>query len=452
MDLFHEHRLENRRGAEPLAVRMRPRTLAEFVGQQHLVGEGRLLRRTLEADRLTSALFYGPPGSGKTTLAGILAAYTKARFEPVNAAAVGVKEIRDLLAAARRRLEESGQRTILFIDELHRFNRAQQDVLLGDVEDGVVILIGATTENPFFAVNAPLISRSQIFQFEALSVEDIERLLRSALMDRERGLGNCGATITDEAGRHLATTCDGDARRALNALEVAVLSESDRLGDGQAIVIDLPIAAESIQRKAIQYDGTGDAHYDAISAMIKSVRGSDPDAAVYWIARMLEAGEDPRYVARRLVILAAEDIGNADPRGLMVAQAAADAVAFIGMPEGQLPLAQAAIYLACAPKSNACAKAIWAAAEDVKTGRTIPVPRAMRCTHYGGAERLGHGVGYQYPHDAPGGIVEQEYLGVDKAYYEPTDRGAEASFKKFLDALRSARETEPRPERTEPRT
>lgn len=445
MDLFHEQRRDNRRRVEPLAARMRPRTLDEFVGQQHIVGEEKLLRRTLEADRITSALFYGPPGSGKTTLAAIIAARTKAHFEQVNAAAVGVKEIRDILSAARKRLEGSGERTILFVDELHRFNRAQQDVLLGDVEEGVVILIGATTENPFFAVNAPLISRSQVFQFEAIPEEDIKRLLYRAIADRERGLGEHAATLTDEAANHLAITCDGDARRALTALEIAVLSESDRRRDGRPIVIDLAIAAESIQRKAIQYDGTGDAHFDAISAMIKSVRGSDPDAAIYWIARMLEAGEDPRYVARRLVILAAEDIGNADPRGLMIAQAAADAVNFIGMPEGQLPLAQAAIYLACAPKSNACAKAIWAAAADVKTGRTLPVPRALRCTHYAGAEQLGHGVGYQYPHDAPGGIVDQEYLGVDKVYYEPTDRGAEANFKKFLDARRSIHGTEPRP-------
>jgi len=435
LDLFAEQRKANRGRVEPLAVRMRPRTLDEFVGQGHLVGEGRLLRRTLEADRLTSALFYGPPGTGKTTLAAIIAATTKAHFESVNAVAVGVKEIREILAAARERLETAGKRTILFVDELHRFNRAQQDVLLGDVEGGIVILIGATTENPFFAVNAPLISRSQVFQFEPLTEEDIIQLMRRALSDAERGLGNYRATITDEALEHLARTCDGDARRALTALEIAVVSEAERLPGGP-ITIDLATAAESIQRKAIQYDRTGDAHFDAISAMIKSIRRSDPDAAAYWMARMLEAGEDPRYIARRLVILAAEDVGNADPQGLVLAQAAASATEFIGMPECQLVLAQAAIYLACAPKSNASAMAIWSATEDVKNGRTIPVPKHLRSTGYWGAARLGHGEGYRYPHDAPEGIVAQEYLGVDKVYYRPTDRGAEAKMREFLQSRR----------------
>jgi len=432
VDLFAQQRDTNRSRVQPLAVRLRPRTLDEFLGQRGFIGEGKLLRRTLEADRLTSAVFYGPPGSGKTTLATIIAHQTKARFESVNAVAVGVKEVRDILASARDRLETSRQRTILFVDELHRFNRAQQDVLLNDVEDGIIILIGATTENPFFAINAPLLSRSQIFQFEPLSREDIAVLLHRAVTDRERGFGDLDVTLTDEAVEHLATTSDGDARRALTALEIAVLSQTSRGGKQGPIVVDLKAAEESIQRKAIQYDATGDAHYDAISAMIKSVRGSDPDAAVYWLARMLEAGEDPRYVARRLVIAAAEDIGNADPQALVLAQAAAHATQMIGMPECQLPLAQAAIYLACSPKSNASAVAVWEAGKDVREGRTIPVPKHLRGTGYSGAKRLGSGDGYRYPHDEKRGIVEDEYYGVEKVYYTPTDRGTEAVLHEYL--------------------
>lgn len=436
MDLFAPQRSVNRGKVEPLAVRMRPRTLDEFVGQKHFIGEGKLLRRSLEADRLTSAVFYGPPGTGKTTLALVIAETTKSHFDSVNAAAVGVKEIRDILTKARQRLEMSGQRTILFIDELHRFNRAQQDVLLGDVEQGIVILIGATTENPFFAINAPLVSRSQIFQFEALSEDDIMSLLRRAAADKEHGLGTYNIELTDEAINHLATYCDGDARRALTALEVAVLSTAGKSDGSKPVVIDLSVAAESIQRKALQYDATGDTHYDAISAMIKSIRGSDPDAAVYWIARMLEAGEDPRFVARRIVIAAAEDIGNADPMGLVLAQAAADATQMVGMPECQIPLAQAAIYLACAPKSNASMMAISQAMEDVKNGRTLPVPKHLRSGGYMGAVRLGSGEGYQYPHDAKGGILGQDYLGVEKSYYHPTDRGEEKNIRRRLRELR----------------
>ena len=425
MDLFTEQRKANRSRVTPLAVRMRPRTLDEFVGQQAFIGDGKLLRRMLEADRITSALFYGPPGTGKTSLATVIAAMSKAKFEQVNAASVGVKEIREVLSEARQRLETGGQRTILFVDELHRFNRVQQDILLSDVEDGVVILIGATTENPFFAVSSPLISRSQIFQFEPLSDDDIGSLLRRALTDSERGLGQYRARLAPDAADHLIRTADGDARRALTALEIAVLSQADRAEKGETIEIDLETAAESIQRKAIQYDPHGDNHYDSISAMIKSIRGSDPDAAVYWLARMLEGGEDPRFIARRIVIAAAEDVGNADPQGLVLAQAAADATHLIGMPECQLPLAQAVIYLACAPKSNASAKAIWAACQDVREGRTIPVPKHLRSSGYSGAKRLGSGEGYRYPHDQENGAAEQEYLGVDKVYYTPTDHGAE---------------------------
>ena len=432
MDLFADQRKANRARVEPLAVRMRPATLEEFVGQRAFIGEGKLLRRMLEADRITSALFYGPPGTGKTTLAKIIAVISKAHFAPVNAASVGVKEIREILSTARDRLETDGQRTILFVDELHRFNRAQQDVLLNDVEEGVIILIGTTTENPFFAINTPLISRSQIFQFEPLAETDIKTLLKRAARDSERGLGMYRVTLTDEAAAHLATTSDGDARRALTALEIAVLSQIEGAPAESGVVVDLDTAVESIQRKAIQYNVRGDTHYDAISAMIKSIRGSDPDAAVYWLARMLEAGEDPRFIARRIVIAAAEDIGNADPQALVLAQAAAEATQMVGLPECQLPLAQAATYLACAPKSNAAAKAIWAAAEDVRTGRTIPVPRHLRSSGYAGAGRLGSGEGYRYPHDAKDAIVSQDYLGVDKVYYSPSDRGAEALLRQYL--------------------
>lgn len=447
MDLFVDQRRANRTRAQPLAVRMRPRSIEEFIGQQHFIGEGKLLRRTLDADRMTSALFYGPPGTGKTTLATIIANMTRAHFEQVSAPAVGVKEIREILAAARERLETGEQGTILFVDELHRLNRGQQDVLLNDVENRVVVLIGATTENPFFALNTPLISRSQIFQFEPLSNEDIKTLLHRAITDSQRGLGAYCVTLTAEAADHWAIMSDGDARRALTALEVAVLSQVDRAGvDRGGITIDLETAADSIQQKAIQYDGDGDTHYDVVSAMIKSIRGSDPDAAVYWLARMLEAGEDPRFVARRIVISAAEDIGNADPQGLVIAQAAAEATQMIGKPECLLPLAQAAIYLACAPKSNATASAAWAAAADVRTGRTLPVPRHLRSAGYAGASRLGSGQGYRYPHEAKDAIVLQDYLGVDKVYYTPSDRGAEARLRRYLEEVRrkaaEARETE----------
>jgi putative ATPase len=437
MDLFAEQRNQAQASVAPLAVRMRPRTLDEFVGQEHFVGEGKLLRRMLEADRLTSAILYGPPGTGKTTLAHVIANTTQAAFEPVNAAAVGVKEIRAIIERAKQRLETSGRRTVLFIDELHRFNRAQQDVLLPDVENGVLILIGATTENPFFAVNAPLVSRSQVFQFEPLDEGAIKQLVGRALADRERGYGMLKIELTDDALDHWATVCDGDARRALTALEIAVRSQQSHLESSDAVIrIDRDVAAESIQRKALEYDATGDAHYDAVSAFIKSMRGSDPDAAVYWLARMLEAGEDPRFLARRIAICAAEDIGNADPMALVVANAAAQVTQFVGLPECELALSQAAIYLACAPKSNASATAIWTARQDVQTGRTIPVPKALRDAHYRGAERLGHGEGYVYPHDQKGGHADQDYLGVDRVYYVPTDRGHEAELAARLKPLR----------------
>lgn len=424
---------------------MRPRVLEEFVGQDHFLGPGKLLRRMLEADRITSVIFYGPPGTGKTTLAELIAGYTQRRFERGNAAAVGVKDVREVLDRARAALENDGRRTIFFLDEIHRFNRAQQDVLLGDVERGVVTLIGATTENPYFAVNAPLVSRSQVFAFEPIPPDGIKALLRRAMADPERGFGQLDVTVTDEALDHWALTCDGDARRALMALEIAVLSsEPCRVGTNpgrhdpaRSIQIDLAVAQDSIQQKAVVYDGTGDEHYDTISAMIKSMRGSDPDAAVYWLAKMLVAGEDPMFIARRIAILASEDIGNADPRAIQVAAAAYDITHRVGMPECQLTLAQAAIYMATTPKSNASATAIWSAMKDVREGRTVPVPKHLRDGHYKSAIKLGHAVGYQYSHDSPTGYVDQDYLGVDKTYYVPTQRGHEQRIAQFLEWVRS---------------
>lgn len=443
MDLFANSRKKNLDRVAPLAVRMRPRTIEEFVGQGHFLGDGKLLRRMLEADRLLSVIFYGPPGTGKTTLAQLIAQYTESHFEQLNAAAVGVKDVRAVLDAAKERLGHGGKRTVLFLDEIHRFNRAQQDILLGDVEAGLILLVGATTENPFFAVNSPLVSRSQIFQFAPLTEAEIATLLRRAVADPERGFGKLKIEIADDAIEHWARTSDGDARRALTALEIAVLSSTDAdsaAADGQGLIrIDLDVAEQSIQRKAIVYDATGDEHYDAASALIKSMRGSDPDATVYWIARMLEAGEDPRFLARRIAILASEDIGNADPQAIVVAAACYQVVERIGMPEAQLTLAQAGIYMATAPKSNASAMAIWSAMKDVREGRTIPVPIHLKDTHYKGSARLGHGKDYKYVHDFAGGFAEQDYLGVDITYYEPTDRGYEAELGRRLKDLRERR-------------
>ncbi len=443
MDLFAESRQKNLNRVAPLAVRMRPRTLDEFVGQEHFLGPGKLLRRMLEADRLTSIILYGPPGTGKTTLAQLIAQYTQSHFEQVNAASIGVKEVRAILDAAKEKLAHGGKRTVLFLDEIHRFNRAQQDILLGDVEAGLILLVGATTENPFFSVNSPLVSRSQIFQYNPLSEDEITTLIKRAIADPERGFGKLNLQVDDDAIRLWATLSDGDARRALMGLEVAVLSQLNSTDpqptthDSHSLHITLNIAEQSMQRKAIVYDGTGDEHYDAASALIKSMRGSDPDAAVYWVARMLEAGEDPRFIARRIAILASEDIGNADPRAIQIASACFDIVERIGMPEAQLTLGQAAIYMALAPKSNASANAIWGAMKDVREGRTIPVPKHLRDAHYAGAKRLDHGEGYKYAHDFPGGVVQQEYLGVGRKYYEPTDRGYEAELQKRLEYLRN---------------
>lgn len=425
---MHENNL---RKAQPLAARMRPLSLEEFAGQEHFIGPGKLLRRLLQADRLGSLIFYGPPGSGKTALAHVVAQHTHCRFVTLNAVASGTKEVREVLQQARQELETTGQRTILFVDELHRFNRAQQDVLLPDVEEGRVILIGATTQNPFFAINSPLLSRSQIFTFQPLSREVIKALVQRALTDAKRGLGAFAVHMHPEALDFLAEMSDGDARRALNALEVGVLS-----AEQQPVEFTLEVAQDSIQRKALHHDGTGDAHYDITSAFIKSMRGSDPDAALYWLARMLEAGEDPRFIARRIVILASEDVGNADPQALVVAAATLQAVEFVGLPECQLHLAQAVTYLATAPKSNASMIALGKAQEDVHSGRTLEVPEHLRDASYQGAKQLGHGNGYQYSHSFEGGWVDQAYLPEDRRYYEPVDRGFEAEIRKRLDFIR----------------
>ena len=436
-DLFEDQPARKRHlsSAEPLSVRMQPRDLDEFVGQEHFLAPGKMLHRMIQADRLSSVIFYGPPGCGKTALACVIANITSADFYRVNAAVIGVKEIRAILQTARQMLSANGKRTVLFIDELHRFNRAQQDILLDDVENGIVILIGATTQNPFFAINSPLVSRSAIFHFEPLAPENITTIIRCALTDKDRGLGKYKVRITDEALNHLATVSDGDARRALTALEIGVLSQSPK--PDQNIVFDLPVAVESVQRKALDYDRDGDQHYDVISAFIKSMRGSDPDAAIYWLARMIDSGEDLRFIARRMVIFAAEDVGNADPQALILATAAFHAADFVGFPEAQLPLAQAVIYLATAEKSNASAMAIWTAVSDVQNNRTVPVPRHLRDSHYKSAKKLGHGTDYKYPHDFDDAKVDQDYLGVDKTYYSPTDRGHEALIAKFLQRRRS---------------
>ena len=420
-DLFHDSRRRNVEKAAPLAVRMRPRTLAEFAGQQHFLGEGKLLRRMIQADRLSSLIFYGPPGTGKTTLGRIIADTTHSQFEFLNAASANVKDVRAVLDASRTRLENGGPRTVLFLDELHRFNKAQQDILLGDVEDGVIVLVGATTENPFFAINSALVSRSQIFQFTPLNEADIEALLRRAIGDAERGFGKLDLHVDDAAIAHWITTSDGDARRALTALEIAVRSQQQETAKGP-IIVDVGVAEQSIQRKAILYDRLGDQHYDHASAFIKSMRGSDPDAALYWLALMLEAGEDPRFIARRIAIFASEDVGNADPQAIQIASAMYDLVLKLGMPECQLTLAQATTYMATAPKSRASTSAIGKAQADVREGRTLPVPKKLRDSHYAGARRLGHGK------DAIE-EAEADYFGVDVVYYEPSDQGYEATLR-----------------------
>ncbi len=432
MDLFAEVESENMQRHQPLAARLRPRSLQEFVGQEHFLGEGKLLRRLIAAKRLGSVLLYGPPGTGKTTLAHLLAKETGGKLRELSAVSSGVKELREVLAWARDEVATGQPRPLLFIDEIHRFNRSQQDALLPDVEAGIVSLIGATTSNPFFAINGALLSRSQIFQFKPLTEQHLVQLLERALTDKQRGLGNFAVRRQPDALETLARLSEGDARRALGALEIAVLSTPAR-----PVELTVELIRESLQQKTIQYDPTGDEHYDVSSALIKSIRGSDPDAALYWLARMLEAGEDVRFICRRLVILASEDVGNADPAALPLAVAAAHACELVGLPECQLTLSQAVIYLACTLKSNSATMAIGAALKDVQQGQIVPVPVHLRDKHYQGAERLGHGAGYVYSHEAADGVADQDYLGVDRTYYQPTDRGWEATMAERLAAIRA---------------
>jgi putative ATPase len=415
MDLFsHSAQHEEPISTDaPLAFRMSPRTLDEYIGQEHIIGEGKLLRRAIEADRISSIILYGPPGTGKTGLARIISHQTKARFEWLNAATAGLDDLRKVMQRARL-LKKQGGRTVLFLDEIHRFNKLQQDALLPDVEEGNLVLIAATVENPFFYVNSALLSRSQVFELKALTESDLYKILYCALHDVERGLGKMPLRVDDEVLYHLARIADGDARRALSALEIACLTTSP---DAEGIIhITRAVAEESIQKKMILYDRDGDQHYDTISAFIKSMRGSDPNATVYYLAKMIYAGEDPRFIARRIIICASEDVGNADPMALVVATSAFHAVELVGMPEGRIPLAQAAIYVANAPKSNACYVAIDAALADVKKNPTLEVPNHLKDASYSGAKKLGRGEGYKYPH-AYGGYVKQEYLQEKKDYF-----------------------------------
>jgi putative ATPase len=433
MDLFAE-KPKNENKDLPLAVRMRPVTLDEFVGQEHLLGKGKLLRRAIEADRINSLILYGPPGTGKTSLAWCIANITKSRYVAINATTSNVEELRRIIALARQRKSNSGQKTILFIDEIHRFNKAQQDVLLPDVEEGNPILVGATVHNPFFSLVSPLLSRSLVCELKQLKENEILSILNSALKNKSKGLGNLKITIDKKALGFLAKTCEGDARRALNALEVGLLSTPPSK-DG-FINITLDVASESIQKKAILYDKDEDAHYDTASAFIKSMRGSDPDAALYWMAKMLYAGEDPRFIARRICILAAEDVGNADPLALVLANAALQISEFVGMPEARIPLAQAVIYVSSAPKSNASYLAIEKAYHDIETKKVQEVPEHLKDASYAGAEVLGRGIGYKYAHDFKGHYVKQKYTRKPVRYYEPTDIGFEAKIKQRLGNLR----------------
>ena len=418
----------------PLAARMRPKSLEEFIGQRDFIAPDKLLYRMLQAQTLSSLIFYGPPGTGKTSLASVIANITNAKFFYLGAPAAGVSDIRDILNKAKDNLLTQNRKTVLFIDEIHRFNRAQQDVLLNDVETGVIILIGATTENPYFAVNSPLLSRSTIFEFKPIDKNDIIELLKRAIKDKKYGLGTLDIKATEQALEYIAIMSDGDARKALVALETGVLSQKNAGQD--TIKFDIEIAKESVQQKAIQFDPTGDSHYDLASALQKSMRGSDPDATVYWLARLIAGGQDPRFIARRIAVCAAEDVGNADPTATILAAAAMQISELVGFPEAQLPLAQAAIYIACAPKSNASAKAIWSAMSDVKNKRTIPVPKHLKDSHYAGAKKQGYGTEYKYPHDRPDGFVPQEYLpGKTDKYYAPTSRGREKIIMDYLQRL-----------------
>lgn len=437
MDLFDYMRENTMRQESPLASRLRPRTLDEVVGQRHIIGKDKLLYRAIKADQLGSIIFYGPPGTGKTTLAKVIANTTKANFKQINATVAGKKDMEEVVKEAKDTLGMYGRKTILFVDEIHRFNKSQQDYLLPFVEDGTLILIGATTENPYFEVNGALLSRSRIFELKALEKDDIKELLRRAVYDTERGMGSYRAKIDEQALDFLADVANGDARAALNAIELGVLT-TERSQDGK-IHIDLEVAQECIQKRAVRYDKDGDNHYDTISAFIKSMRGSDPDAAVYYLARMLYAGEDIKFIARRIMIHAAEDVGIADPQALVVATSAAQAVERIGMPEAQIILAQAAIYVATAPKSNSVVSAIGEAMEAVRTEKTMPVPVHLQDKHYKGAEKLGHGAGYLYPHDFPNHYVRQQYLpdGMEgREFYHVSDQGYEEEIRRRMEFLK----------------
>ena len=432
MDLFDYMKEQNLEQEAPLASRLRPSTLDEVVGQEHIIGKDKLLYRAIKADKLGSVIFYGPPGTGKTTLAKVIANTTSSRFRQINATVAGKKDMEEVVKEAQDYLGMYGKKTILFIDEIHRFNKGQQDYLLPFVEDGTLILIGATTENPYFEVNGALLSRSIIFELKPLTKENIETLLDRAVTDKEKGMGSYNAVLEKDAREFLADISGGDARAALNALELGILT-TKRREDGK-IHIDLETASQCIQKRVVRYDKTGDNHYDTISAFIKSMRGSDPDAAVFYLAKMLYAGEDIKFIARRIMICAAEDVGNADPQALVVAVAAAQAVERLGMPEAQIPLAQAVTYVASAPKSNAACMAVFDAMEAVKTTRTT-VPSHLQDAHYKGSKKMGHGVGYLYAHDYPNHYVEQQYMPSEllgRKFYHPTDNGYEKNIQEYF--------------------
>ena len=443
MDLFDYMRETAQETEAPLASRLRPRTLEEVVGQRHILGRDKLLYRAIRADKLGSVIFYGPPGTGKTTLARVIANTTSAEFKQINATVAGKKDMEEVVREAKDALGMYGRKTILFVDEIHRFNKGQQDYLLPFVEDGTLILIGATTENPYFEVNGALLSRSRIFELKPLEKDDIKELLKRAVRDKERGMGAYRAAIDEDALEFLADVANGDARAALNAIELGILT-TDRGADG-LIHIDLAVAQECIQKRAVRYDKSGDNHYDTISAFIKSMRGSDPDAAVYYLARMLYAGEDIKFISRRIMICAAEDVGNADPQALTVAVSAAQAVERIGMPEAQIILAQAAAYVAAAPKSNAACTAIFEAMKTVEETRTMPVPVHLQDKHYQGAEKLGRGTGYLYAHDYPNHYVKQQYLPdglTERHFYRPSENGYEKQIKEWLELLKEQADEE----------
>lgn len=438
MDLFDYMRQNSQEKEAPLAARLRPRTLEEVVGQQHIIGRDKLLYRAIKADKISSIIFYGPPGTGKTTLARVIANTTSAQFAQINATVAGKKDMEEVVEAARKLRGMYGKKTILFIDEIHRFNKGQQDYLLPFVEDGTVVLIGATTENPYFEVNGALLSRSIIFELKPLSKEDVKELIHRAVYDSERGMGAYQAVIDEDAADFLADIADGDARHALNAVELGVLT-TQRSADGK-IHITLETAQECIQKRAVRYDKTGDQHYDTISAFIKSMRGSDPDAAVYYLARMLYAGEDIKFIARRIMICASEDVGNADPQALQVAVAASLAVERIGMPEAQIILAHAASYVACAPKSNAAVTAIGRAMQEVEATGSLPVPPHLQDAHYKGAAKLGHGLDYKYAHDYPNHYVKQQYLPYEltgREFYSPSGNGYEEKIRAHMRRIRA---------------